>query len=60
MNCAPARDLQAEHHANLAQANRGHQLLETHAVAGGARLAEVAVDDHDPILWPAECNGALA
>src|SRR5437870_4297566 len=60
MSCAPGENLQAEHHTDLAHAHRGHQLLETHSVAVGAGLAQVAVDDHDPILWPAEGNRALA
>jgi hypothetical protein len=52
---------QAEHDAGLAQGHVGDQPLETGPVGGaGAGLALVDVDDHDPLGWPAEGDGAAA
>jgi hypothetical protein len=53
-------NFQAEHHADLAQADGGDQLLEALAVAFSARMPEVAVDDHDLFECPAESDGAFA
>ncbi len=55
-----ARDLQAEHDAGMPHADLGHQALEAFAVRRGTRLAEVAVDDDDALLGPAERHRALA
>ena len=55
-----ARDLEAEHHPDLAEAHGGDQLLEAFAVRVGAGETLVAVDDHDAFARPAEGHGALA
>jgi hypothetical protein len=55
-----ARDLKAEHHPHLAEADRGDQLLETGAVTVRPREPLVAVDDQHPLRRPAQGDGALA
>src|SRR5450756_1512637 len=55
-----ARDLEAEHHPDLAEAHGGDQLLEAFAVTVGAGEALVAVDDHDPLPRQAQSDRALA
>ena len=54
-----ARDLEAEYDAGAAEADLGHQMAEPLPV-GGAGFAEVAVDDDDLVLAPAELQGPLA
>ena len=45
-----ARDFQAEHDAGAAQADFGHQPLESFAIGGrGARLAQISIDDDDAV-----------
>ncbi len=45
----------------MPHADLGHELLETLAIdRAGPRLAEIAVDDDDPIIGPAQRDGTLA
>jgi hypothetical protein len=60
MSCGPAGRPPGEYHADLAHADRGHQLLEPQAIAIGAGLTQVAVDDHDTVQRPAKGNRPLA
>jgi hypothetical protein len=55
------RDLQRQHHADVAQPDLGHQLLEPNPPRRrGARTTGVPIDDHHALLRPAELDGAIA
>ena len=55
-----ARDLDAEHQADMAKANLGHQALEAGPVESrGGGTAEIVIDDHDLLGSPAELAGAI-
>ncbi len=50
-----ARGVQAQHQSRPAQADLGDQPLKAAApFARCSRLAEVVIDDFDPLLWPTE------
>jgi hypothetical protein len=56
-----ARDLEAEDDAGVAEPDLGDERLEGLAIgAGGPGESEVAVDDDDALVGPAERDGALA
>src|SRR4051812_13265295 len=55
-----ARDLEAEHEADMAETNLGDQPLETGAaLGGGGRKTEILVDDHDLGAWPAQSASSV-
>ena len=55
-----AGDFQSDHQPGVTHAHLGHECLEALAICRrSAGLSQVAVDDHDAIGMPAECDGAL-
>ena len=56
-----AGNLDAQHQPDLAQPDVGDQLLETEPTCAlGAGAAQVRVDDHDLVPWPAQRHRAFA
>ena len=53
-------DFEAEHDAGAPHAHLGDETLEPFPVGRGAGLAEIGVDDHDAVGWPAEGDRPLA
>ena len=56
-----SRDLEPQHDTGASHPDIGHELLETFPFdRGGTRLAEISIDNDDPIVWPAQRDRALA